>query len=128
VRLQLDSHTLIWSVDEPVRLSIVAAAALQDPANQLFLSAATIWEIAIKVGQGKLRLRLPFRQWMTQAIAALGLTVLPITVDYADVQAGLPDHHRDPFDRLIIAQALTESMSVVGSDAAFDAYGVTRVW
>jgi PIN domain nuclease of toxin-antitoxin system len=69
-----------------------------------------------------------FRQWMTQAIADLRLTILPITVEYADVQAGLPIHHRDPFDRLIISQALTHGMAIVGSDSAFDAYGVTRVW
>ena len=128
MRLLLDSHTLIWAVDEPARLSPAATAALQDPANALLLSAATIWEIAIKVGRGKLKLNVPFRQWMTQAIADLGVSVLPVTVDYADVQAGLPDHHRDPFDRLIIAQALTEAVSVVGHDPVFDAYGVARVW
>jgi PIN domain nuclease of toxin-antitoxin system len=128
LRLLLDSHALIWSVDDPGRLSAAAVAAIPDPANELLVSAATVWEIAIKIGRGKLLLTLPFRQWMTQAIADLGLTVLPVTVDYADAQAGLPDHHRDPFDRMIIAQALVEAVSVVGHDAVFDAYGVTRVW
>jgi PIN domain nuclease of toxin-antitoxin system len=128
VRLLLDSHTLLWAVDDPTHLSAAAAAALQDPANDLLLSAATIWEMAIKVGLGKLSLTVPFRQWMTRAIADLGLTIVPITVEYADVQAGLPDHHRDPFDRLIIAQALKDGVAVVGDDRAFDAYGVTRVW
>ena len=66
--------------------------------------------------------------WMTQAVADLGLTVLPVTVEYADVQAGLPDHHRDPFDRLIAAQALVENVAVVSADAVFDAYGVRRFW
>jgi PIN domain nuclease of toxin-antitoxin system len=128
VRLLLDSHTLIWAVDEPSRLSTAATTAVQDPANALLLSAATVWEIAIKVGLNKLNLTLPFRQWMNQAIADLGVSLLPITVEYADVQASLPNHHRDPFDRLLIAQALTEAVCVVSLDPAFDAYGVTRLW
>lgn len=128
MRLLLDSHTLIWAVDAPSRLTTSAATALQDPANQLLLSAATVWEIAIKVGLAKLSLTLPHRQWMNQAIADLGLSLLPVTVEYADVQAGLPDHHRDPFDRLIIAQALAEAVAVVSADPALDAYSVARVW
>jgi PIN domain nuclease of toxin-antitoxin system len=128
VRLLVDSHTLIWAVDEPSRLSRVVSMALQDPANELLLSVATVWESAIKVGLNKLNLTLPFRQWMNQAIADLGLSLLPITVEYAEVQSGLPDHHRDPFDRLIIAQALTEAVPVVSADPAFDPYGVTRLW
>jgi PIN domain nuclease of toxin-antitoxin system len=128
VKLLLDTHTLIWSVDEPSRLSPDAAAALQDPANDLLLSVGSVWEIAIKIGLGKLRLTLPYRQWRVQAVADLGLSLLPITINYADVQAGLPFHHRDPFDRLLIAQALTKRIPIVGADPAFDAYGVTRVW
>jgi len=128
VRLLVDSQILIWAVDEPSRLSLTAATALQDPANELLLSAATIWEIAIKIGLNKLSLTLPLRPWMQQAIADLGLSVLPITIEYAEVQAGLPYHHRDPFDRLIVAQALTEAAPVVGSDPSFDLYGVTRLW
>lgn len=128
MRVLIDSHALIWAVDEPSQLSPVASAALQDPANDRLLSAATVWEIAIKVGLKKLVLVSPFRQWMNQAIGDLALLMLPITVEYADVQAGLPNHHRDPFDRLIIAQALTEGIPVVSSDPAFDAYGVNRWW
>ncbi len=128
MRLLVDSQILIWAVDEPSRLSLTAATALQDPANELLLSAATIWEIAIKIGLNKLSLTLPLRPWMQQAIADLGLSVLPITIEYAEVQAGLPYHHRDPFDRLIVAQALTEAAPVVGSDPSFDLYGVTRLW
>jgi PIN domain nuclease of toxin-antitoxin system len=126
--LLLDTHTLIWAVDDTSKLSAAADAALRDPANELLLSAASVWEIAIKIGLGKLVLTLPYRQWMNQVITDLGLTLLPITVEYADVQAGLPTHHRDPFDRLIIAQALTDGLSIVSTDAAFDDYGVTRLW
>jgi PIN domain nuclease of toxin-antitoxin system len=109
-------------------LSQAATTAVQDPANALLLSAATVWEVAIKVGLNKLSLTLPFRQWMNQAVADLGVSLLPITVEYADVQASLPNHHRDPFDRLLIAQALTEAVPVVSADPAFDPYGVTRLW
>ncbi|HKB01798.1 MAG TPA: type II toxin-antitoxin system VapC family toxin [Gemmataceae bacterium] len=128
MRLLVDSHTVIWAVDDPTQLSPAARAALQDPANELLVSAATIWEIAIKVGLGKLVLTLPYRQWMNRAIADLGLTLLPITVAYADAQAGLPRHHGDPFDRLLAAQALTEGISIIGADTAFDPYGVSRIW
>ncbi len=128
MRLLVDSHALLWAVDDPTQLSPATAAALQDPANDLLLSAATVWEVAIKVGLGKLVLTLPFRQWMNQAIADLGLSVLPITVEYADAQATLPFHHRDPFDRLLIAQALTDGLTVLSADAVFDQYGVTRLW
>jgi PIN domain nuclease of toxin-antitoxin system len=128
MRLILDAHTLIWAVDDPARLSPVAAAALQDPANELLLSAGTIWEIAIKVGLGKLTLSLPYRDWMNKAIADLGLSVLPITVEYGNGQAALPWHHRYPFDRLLIAQAVTEGVPIVSADAQLDAYGITRLW
>jgi len=119
---------LIWAIDDPTKLSPAATTALQDPDNELLLSAGSIWEIAIKVGLEKLTLKDPFRVWMNQAIADLDLTILPITVNYADAQATLPDHHRDPFDRLIIAQALTKKISIVSADAKFDPYGVTRLW
>jgi PIN domain nuclease of toxin-antitoxin system len=94
----------------------------------LLSSAATVWEVAIKVGQGKRRLSLPYRQWMDKAIADLDLAILPVTVAYAERQAGLPLHHKDPFDRLIIAQALVEGIAVICADPAFAAYGATRVW
>lgn len=128
MRLILDAHTLIWAMDDPGKLSGAATTALQDPANDLLLSAATIWEMAIKIGQGKLALSLPYRRWMEKAIADLELTILPVTVEYAERQASLPTHHKDPFDRLIIAQALIEKVQVVCADTAFDAYGITRVW
>jgi PIN domain nuclease of toxin-antitoxin system len=128
VRLLLDTHTLIWAVDDPSRLSGPATTALQDPANELLLSAATVWELAIKIGQKKLALSVPYRQWMDRAIADLELALLPVTVEYAEKQAGLPSHHKDPFDRLIIAQALVDGIPVVCADPAFDAYGVTRIW
>jgi PIN domain nuclease of toxin-antitoxin system len=128
MRLLVDTHAVIWAVDDPSKLSPHAVRALEEPTNELLLSAATIWEIGIKVGLKKLSLSLPFRQWMNKAIADLGLTTLPITVEYADVQAGLPRHHGDPFDRLLAAQAQVENVSLVSADLVFDQYGVNRIW
>jgi PIN domain nuclease of toxin-antitoxin system len=119
---------LIWAMDDPTKLSGAATVALQDPANELLLSAASIWELAIKIGQGKLTLSLPYGQWMDKAIADLGLTVLPVTVNYAERQIRLPTHHNDPFDRLIVAQALVEGIPIVCADAVFDNYGIVRIW
>jgi PIN domain nuclease of toxin-antitoxin system len=128
VKLLLDAHTLIWAVDDPSQLGSQAAASLRDANNELLLSAGTIWVLSIKVGLGKLTLSLPYRQWMTKAITDLGAIVLPITVEHADVQAGLPFHHRDPFDRLLVAQSQVESVRVVSSDTIFDDYGTPRLW
>jgi PIN domain nuclease of toxin-antitoxin system len=128
VRLLLDGHALIWAVDSPARLGRQAASAVADPANELLLSAGTIWEVSIKVGLGKLSLSSPFRQWMLRALSDLGATLLPITVEHADAQSALPDHHRDPFDRLLVAQAQIEQALLVSADALFDRYAVSRLW
>ena len=128
MKLLVDAHPLIWAVDDPSKLGTQALPALQHSANDLVLSAGTIWEIAIKVGLGKLTLSMPYREWMNQAIVDLGMTVLPITVETADVQSALPKHHRDPFDRLLVAQAQVENIPLVSADPWFDAYGINRVW
>jgi PIN domain nuclease of toxin-antitoxin system len=128
VKFLLDTHALIWSQDDTSKLSPATTAALTDPAHQRMLSMATVWEIGIKLSLGKLRLSKPFRVWIEKAIADLALSELKITVDYVERQLSLPFHHRDPFDRLMIAQALTEEITLVSGDALFDAYGVTRVW
>lgn len=128
MRVLLDTHTLIWAVDDPSRLPPAAVVTLQNPTNQLMVSAATVWEVAIKTAIGKLSLSGPYRQWMTKALTALGAAVVPVDVEYADRQAGLPFHHRDPFDRLLVAQALVESVPLVSGDTQLDPYGVTRIW
>jgi PIN domain nuclease of toxin-antitoxin system len=128
VNLLLDAHTLIWAVDNPMKLGQQAVVYLESSENNLLLSAGTIWEIAIKVGLKKLAISKPFLQWITQAIADLGLTVIPITVAAADAQIALPNHHRDPFDRLLVAQVQTERVVLVSADAIFDQYGTQRIW
>jgi PIN domain nuclease of toxin-antitoxin system len=126
--LLLDSHAIIWAVDDPGRLSAPAASALQDSSNDLLVSAATVWEVAIKVGLQKLNLSRPYRDWMMQAMTDLGATLLPITVEYAAAQAALPPLHGDPFDRLLVAQSQVGQLMLVIADPVFDRYGVTRCW
>lgn len=128
IGLLIDAHALIWTVDDPSKLAPAATAAIEDPANELFLSAGTIWELAIKVGLSKLRLSLAYREWIEQPIADIGLYVLPITVEHADMQTRLSPLHGDPFDRLLISQAQVENLSIISADSAFDQYGITRTW
>lgn len=128
MRILLDVHAVIWAVDEPSKLGTQAAAALQNPANELMLSSGSIWELAIKLSLGKLKLSLPYRQWIETAIVDLGLTLLPIGLDHAELQTRLSFHHRDPFDRLLAAQASVEGVPLISADAVFDHYGVRRIW
>jgi PIN domain nuclease of toxin-antitoxin system len=126
--LLLDTHALIWAVDQPAQLGPEGRAVLEDASNELLLSAATIWEIAIKVGLGKLSLSMPYREWMNQAMADLQVVVLPVTVEYADAQARLPNHHRDPFDRLLVVQAQLEGVPLISGDPVFDQCAIPRLW
>lgn len=128
MKILLDSHALIWAVDDPSKLGRQADAALRDSSNEVFVSAGTAWELSIKIGLGKLTLSLPFRQWMARSMTDLGVSLLQITVGHADEQSRLPKHHGDPFDRLLIAQARVEDLTIVSSDAVFDQYGATRIW
>ncbi len=95
MRHLIDAHSLIWALDDPSKLSAAAITALQDPENELLLSVGTLWELSIKSGLTKLRLSLPFRQWMEKAITDLELRMLPITLDHAEWQGGLPFHQPD---------------------------------
>lgn len=128
MKLLLDTHAVLWWMDQDHLLSPAAHAVIGDPTNDLLLSAGTIWEIAIKVGLAKPALSLSYRQWLELAMADFRVTILPVTVVYADVQAALPLHHRDPFDRLLIAQSLVENVPLVSRDDIFDQYGIARVW
>ena len=128
MKLLVDAHCLIWALDEPAKLAAAAVEALEDPGSQLFIGAGTMWELSIKSGLKKLNLSLSFRAWLEQAIADLGLGIMPITVEHCERQTSLPPHHGDPFDRLLAAQALVEGIKVVSADTIFDQYGVGRIW
>jgi PIN domain nuclease of toxin-antitoxin system len=118
VNLLLDTHVLIWW-DEGRRLAAEARRAIGD-ADVVFVSAATAWEIAVKIGLGRLR---PRRR-VEQAAAESGFQELPITFSHAELVATLPAHHRDPFDRLLVAQAQVERLTLVSRDPIFRYYGL----
>ncbi len=105
-----------------------ARELIEDIANEKFFSVASLWEMAIKLSLGKLTLTAPLDELIPQQLSMNGVELLNITIDHVTEVARLPFHHRDPFDRLLIAQAVVEKMVVVGIDAAFDAYQVTRLW
>jgi PIN domain nuclease of toxin-antitoxin system len=127
VRFLLDTQTLIWSQDDTGKLPTAATTALTDPADERLLSIVSVWEIEIKAALGKLRLSKSFRVWVQTAITDLVLTELPIALDHIERQLGLPFHHRDPLDRLLAAQSLSEGIGLISSDPIFDAYGVHRI-
>ncbi len=131
MKLLLDTHTFLWQATGDVRLSAVAASLLTDSTNELFVSMASFWEIAIKAGLGKLVLTAPFLAFVNTAINGYGISVLPIALGdcAAYEQLPFPDpQHRDPFDRLIVVHAQQHKLSLVTADRAFDAYGITRLW
>jgi PIN domain nuclease of toxin-antitoxin system len=128
VRLLVDSHALIWAADSPSLLGAQARTALGDPNHELLISAATIWELSIKCGLGKLVLNPDYKSWISKAVADLNANLLPITIEASAVQTQLPPHHRDPFDRMLIAQSMAEGLTLVSNDSAFDQYGVQRLW
>jgi PIN domain nuclease of toxin-antitoxin system len=124
LRLLLDTHAALWWLRDDERLGEEAVRQLADDSNQMLLSAAVVWEVAIKRSLGKLKAPEGF------AVAMLsgGAQAVPITVDHAAAVERLPCHHRDPFDRLLIAQATIEGASVVSRDEALAAYGVPVIW
>lgn len=121
MKLLLDTHVLIWW-DEGRRLAPAARRAIRD-ADDVYVSAASAWEVAIKIGLGRLA---PSRT-VEQAVTESGFLELPVTFRHAARVASLPPHHRDPFDRLLVAQAAEEGLALVTRDPVFGAYGVTVV-
>jgi PIN domain nuclease of toxin-antitoxin system len=124
----LDTHTMLWFLWDDSRLSGPAKSLVEDANNRKLVSIASCWEIAIKVGLGKLDLGESSRSFLPREIARNNFELLPISLDHATMVEGLAAHHRDPFDRLLIAQAMAEKLPVVSGDAVFDQYGVSRLW
>ncbi|MBW4620244.1 MAG: type II toxin-antitoxin system VapC family toxin [Cyanosarcina radialis HA8281-LM2] len=128
MKLLLDTHTFIWFITDNPQLSSSAKVLIEDDLNEKFLSLASIWEMAVKCSIGKLRFDLPFRSFIEQQLVQNSLDLMRIEVPHLSTVATLPLHHRDPFDRLLIAQAIVEQMPIVGADRMFDSYGVERLW
>lgn len=128
MRLLLDTHTLLWFVSADPQLSQTAQQAIADPGNQKVISLVSVWEIAIKYSLGRLDLKMPLEDFISQHLTPSKVEILPIAVPHILKVASLPHHHRDPFDRLLIAQAMTENVPLVSADSAFDQYGQARLW
>ena len=123
MRVLIDTHVFLWWDQQLRRLSRPLRAAIEDETNEIVVSAATIWEIAIKRAIGKLR----FDRAIVAAVLALGFEILPVAGAHAEHAGGLPPHHNDPFDRLIIAQAYLERMVLGTQDRRMLPYGVATL-
>lgn len=128
MRVLLDTHVFLWWVEGNRALPVKARAALADRNNECLFSLVSVWELAIKAGLGKLKLALPVQRYVVENVAANGFGMLDIRMAHVGRVESLPAHHGDPFDRLLIAQALEEKLPVVTADPVFREYGVKRIW
>jgi PIN domain nuclease of toxin-antitoxin system len=128
VKLLLDTHTLLWFLRDDPNLSAAAKALILDPANHKFVSVASCWEIAIKATRNKLSLTEPSGVLLGRELPRNGFDLLAIELRHATHVEHLPEHHKDPFDRLLAAQSLLEGMPMVSVDVQLDAYGISRLW
>jgi PIN domain nuclease of toxin-antitoxin system len=131
MKLLLDTHTFLWFINGDPQLSTTARNLIEDEANSSYVSAASFWEMAIKLSLGKLTLQHPFGTFIPAQMQQNGFITLDITISHTAHLTTLPFplvDHRDPFDRLLIAQATVERMPIISRDAQFDAYTVSRLW
>jgi PIN domain nuclease of toxin-antitoxin system len=129
MRVLLDTQAFICALStDGKQFTPKARRCFLDRKNELYLSVASVWEMAVKVSLGKLKVAVPLHQLIPDQLRQNGIRLLPIELSHALHVATLPFHHHDPFDRLLIAQALTERLFVITGDEAFDAYGIKRVW
>ena len=123
----LDTHVIVWMAEGDPRLSRRVTIELKDPANRLLVNVASLWEIAIKVGIGKLHLTEGFEA-LNRSLKGERIDVIGIDPAVLSSVISLPMHHRDPFDRLLAATALNSSYALISADSVFDMYGVNRIW
>ena len=129
MKLLLDTHTFLWFVTNDPLLSQVAHTYLEDPNNTLYLSIASVWEMSIKHGIGKLPFAQPIEIFIPTQLQLNRIDILPITQEHTFYAGQLPMHHRDPFDRMLIAQSIVEAIPLVSADTSFVAYtGLTQIW
>jgi PIN domain nuclease of toxin-antitoxin system len=128
VNLLLDTHALLWFLEDDPLLSGPAKKLIEEPANRKFVSVATCWEIAIKAGLKKLDLGEPAATFLPREPATNHFDLLAIELRHVTFVETLPHHHNDPFDRLLVAQAVIEGLPIVSADVALDSYGVSRLW
>ena len=128
MRLLLDTHAFLWFLLDDPRLSVTAQAVIVDPLNNIEVSPASYWEIAIKTRLGKYALPESYQAFMEREIADNDFHILPIEPKHTALLTTMPLHHKDPFDRLLVAQATVEAIPLVSADSQLDAYGITRIW
>lgn len=128
MKLLLDTHAFIWWDSAPARLSLQALALCQDRQNTLVVSVASLWEMQIKLQLGKLRLALPLREIVEAQRQANGIEILPVDRSHVFALEDLPVHHKDPFDRLIVAQAIVEQAVLISGDPNIAQYPVQVIW
>jgi len=128
MKLLLDTHALLWFIGNDAQLSTPARENIENPAHEKFVSAASLWEIAIKLSFEKLKLPRPFGEVFPQQLEVNGFDLLPISCVQLNQLVALPFHHRDPFDRLLIAQALADGMAIVTRDPEFSKYTAKTLW
>jgi PIN domain nuclease of toxin-antitoxin system len=128
VRLLLDTHALLWWLDGDRRLPVKVRQAIADPDNDVLVSAASAWEITTKARLGKLPGALDVAADVVACVVGQGFVALPISMDHAQRAGNLPGPHRDPFDRMLIAQSQAEDLPLATNEKAFDAYGIRRIW
>jgi PIN domain nuclease of toxin-antitoxin system len=128
VQLLLDTHALLWWLAGDGALSAPARAAIADDSNAVFVSAASLWEITTKNRLGKLSITAGIVSDLSGAVADQGFIGLPISLRHGQLAGDLPGPHRDPFDRMLVAQAILDNMVLVSNERPFDAYGVGRLW
>ncbi|WNZ23712.1 type II toxin-antitoxin system VapC family toxin [Leptolyngbya sp. NK1-12] len=128
MKLLLDTQSWLWWFAQPERLSEEAIASIADETNELWFSVASVWEIGIKVALGRLPLPEPPDRYIASRMRQLGVRSLEITATHALQATALPLHHRDPFDRMLIAQAQIEEMTLVSADSMFSQYDVSILW
>jgi len=127
MNLLLDTHALIWLAEGDDNLSQAAKSEIENPVNSSFVSVASFWEMAIKISLSKLELRIPLAE-LERLVVENGIKILPIETVHTLLVADLPFHHKDPFDRLLIAQAMTEKMALLSKDEKFSLYGIETLW
>lgn len=128
MRVLLDTHTLLWFFDDSPRLTTRAKHLLEDTSTDAVKSIASLWEIAIKMSVGKLTINYAFEDLITAQLSQNAIVLLNVNAHYLSGVLGLPFLHRDPFDRMLVAQVMVEGVPILSADAIFDAYGVQRLW
>lgn len=125
MKMLLDTHALVWALSDPERLPVALRSAIEARSNVVYVSAASVWEIAIKTAIGKIDLPM---EDLSGAVAESGFLELPVTIAHASAVRALPQHHRDPFDRMLAVQSAAENLILASRDPVFSLYGISTIW